>query len=131
MSVRHLLAASVPPADTAIAADVLTLSSGRVGAIVATLLGLAGVAVGGRALARPLGRTGTGIGTGSVRTGAVAALAAGLIAMALGGTVVATSDGSLGTGNGLGGAFVALIVGLIASALGALALTRSTRRRTA
>lgn len=126
MSVRSVLAApaaahaSIQP----VAAGVSDMSPGRLGAIVAALLGLAGVVIGGRALARSAGRPGAG-GTG--RNGAVVATLAGLIAMALGGLVVATSDGGLGTGNGLGGAYVALIVGLIGTVLGGLALARPRR----
>jgi hypothetical protein len=125
MSVRLVLAApaaahvSVQPA----AASIYAMSSGRLGATVAAVLGLIGVVIGGLALARPAGR----FGTGSGRLGAVVALAAGLIAMALGGLVVATSDGGIGTGNGLGGAIVALVVGLIAMVLGGLALAHSRR----
>ncbi|WP_331766267.1 DUF6223 family protein [Embleya sp. NBC_00896] len=135
MSVRSVLAA---PAAAHVsvqqsAAGVTDLSAGRLGAIVAALLGLTGVVIGGLALARSTGRVRTGsgtgfrAGTGSGRNGAIVALAAGLIAMALGGLVVATSDGGIGTGNGLGGAFVALVVGLIGMVLGGLALARSRR----
>ncbi len=105
------------------AASVYDMSSGRLGAIVAAVLGLIGVVIGGLALTRPAGR----FGTGSGRLGAIVALAAGLIGMALGGLVVATADGGIGTGNGLGGAIVALVVGLIAVVLGGLALARSPR----
>ncbi|MFC4017104.1 DUF6223 family protein [Micromonospora sp. GCM10011542] len=106
-----------------VAASVYTMSAGRLGASVAAVLGLAGVIIGGLALARPTSRVGTGNG----RLGATVALAAGLIGMALGGLVVATSDSGIGTGNGRGGAYVALVVGLIATALAGLALTRSRR----
>ncbi|MEV4497869.1 DUF6223 family protein [Micromonospora arborensis] len=139
MSIRHLLStavaaplggidlaapaaahASVQPA----AAAVLSMSSGRLGASVAALLGLVGAVIGGLALARPASRVGTGTG----RLGAVLALAAGLTAMTLGGVVVvATSDSGIGTGNGRGGAFVALAVGLVGVVLGGLALGRSRR----
>ncbi|WP_433131470.1 DUF6223 family protein [Micromonospora sp. CA-240977] len=134
MSVRLLLVAAVaaPPAGIELAAHasvqptaatVLTMSSGRLGASVGVLLGLAGVVIGGLALARPTSRVGTGSGLG----GAVLALAAGLVGVALGGLVVATSDGGVGTGNGLGGAFVALAVGLVGVVLGGLALVRARR----
>jgi Family of unknown function (DUF6223) len=105
------------------AASVYTMSSGRLGSIVAALVGLIGVVIGGLAL-RSAGR----IGTGSGRLGAIVALVAGLIGMALGGLVVATADGGVGTGNGLGGGIVALVVGLISMVLGGLALARSRRR---
>lgn len=106
-----------------LAAGVDAMSSGRLGASVAALIGLIGVVIGGLALIRPAGRFGTDTG----RLGAIVALPAGLIAMALGGLVVATSDGGVGTGNGLGGAIVALVVGVIAVAIGGLALARSRR----
>ena len=105
------------------AASVYTMSSGRLGALVAALVGLIGVVIGALAL-RSAGR----IGTGSGRLGAIVALVAGLIGMALGGLVVATADGGIGTGNGVGGAIVALVVGLIGTVLGGLALARSRRR---
>ncbi|MGW3496547.1 DUF6223 family protein [Streptomyces sp. NPDC001020] len=125
MSVRLVLAtpavahASVQP----IAASVYTMSSGRLGAIVAALMGLTSVVVGGLALARFAGR----ISTGNVRSRAIMALTVGLIGMVLGALVIATADGGLGTGNGLGGAIVALVVGLIGISLGGLALARSRR----
>ncbi|PZG24030.1 hypothetical protein C1I95_01410 [Micromonospora craterilacus] len=129
MYVRHLLAPALlggAPAATylsaePIAASVYTMSAGRLGASLAAVLGLAGVVIGGLALARPASR----VGTGSGRRGATMALLAGLIGMALGGLVVATSDSGIGTGNGRGGAYVALAVGLIAVVLGGLALARS------
>lgn len=104
------------------AASVYAMSSGRLGAIVAGLVGLAGVVIGGLAL-RSTGRLGTGPG----RSGAIVALVAGLIGMALGGLVVATADGGIGTGNGRGGGIVALVVGLSGMVLGVLALARSRR----
>ncbi|GAA4934251.1 DUF6223 family protein [Streptomyces coeruleoprunus] len=126
MSVGFLPAASAAAHASVqpVAADVYTMSAGRLGAVVAALLGLFGVAVGGLALARSTGRTGTWYGG---RSGAVVALVAGLIAMAVGGLVVATASGGLGTGNGLGGGIVALGVGLIGSVLGGLALRRCRR----
>ncbi|MGW0432328.1 DUF6223 family protein [Micromonospora sp. NPDC003197] len=138
MYVRHLLAVTTSallggfglaaPAAAhisaqPIAASVTTMSAGRLGALVAAVLGLTGVVVGGLALTRPVGRTGTGFG----RLRAPLALVAGLIGMALGGLVVATSDSGIGTGNGRGGAYLALLVGLIAVVLGGLALVRSRR----
>ncbi|NJP34630.1 DUF6223 family protein [Micromonospora thermarum] len=138
MYVRHLLVAtasavlggfgSAAPAAAhvsaqPIAASAYTMSAGRLGASVAAVLGLAGVVIGGLALARPASR----VGTGSGRLGATVALLAGLIGVALGGLVVATSDSGIGTGNGRGGAYVALVVGLVAVVLGGLALVRSRR----
>ncbi|WP_031172033.1 DUF6223 family protein [Streptosporangium roseum] len=140
MSVRRLLAAAAvallggfglaTPAAAYVLVQpdpvsVYAMSSGRLGSIVAALVGLAGVVIGGLALARAAGRIGTGVGNG--RGGAVVALVAGLIGTALGGLVVATADGGLGTGNGLGGGLVALVVGLIGMVLGGLVLARSRR----
>lgn len=125
MSVQSVLAASSVahvPLQSA-AAGVGDLSAGRLGAIVAALVALIGVVVGGLALARSARRT----VTGSVRTRAVVALAAGLIGIVLGGLVVVTADGGLGTGNGLGGGVVAALVGLTGMGLGGLALARSRR----
>jgi hypothetical protein len=104
------------------AVSVYTMSSGRLGAIVAGMAGLIGVVIGVPAL-RSTGR----IGTNSGRLGAIVALVAGLIGTTLGGLVVATANGGIGTGNGLGGGIVALLVGLISVALGGLALARSRR----
>ena len=102
------------------AVRVYTVSPGRLGAIVAGLVGLIGEVLGSRAL-RSAGRTGSG------RSVALVALVAGLIGMALGGLVVATAGGGIGTGNGLGGGIVALVVGLLGVVLGGLALARSRR----
>ncbi|MEQ4721510.1 DUF6223 family protein [Nonomuraea sp. B19D2] len=100
-----------------------TLTSGRLWSLVAALLGLIGVVIGGLALARSAGR----IGTGNGRRGAIVALAAGLAGLVIGGLVVAAADGGPGTGYGIVGGFIALAVGLIAMALGGLALARSRR----
>jgi hypothetical protein len=101
------------------APGITSMSTGRLGATVAAVIGLAGVVVGVLTLVRPGGWLGAG------RRGVSASLAAGLIATALGGLVVATSDSGIGTGNGRGGAIVATVLGLIAVALGGLALARS------
>ncbi|MFD1933447.1 MULTISPECIES: DUF6223 family protein [Nonomuraea] len=123
MSIRHFLATAAAgllgPPD---APGISYLSAGRLGAIVAALVGLTAVAIGGLVLT---GR----IGTVNRRRWAIVALLAGLISVAVGGSVVATSDGGIGTGNGLAGAVVALVVGLIGTALGGLALARSRRQR--
>lgn len=100
-----------------------TLSAGRLGAITAALIGLAGVIIGWLTFARPASR----LGTSSGALGAAVALAAGLVGIAIGAVVVATSDGGIGTGSGLVGAYVALTVGLTAAGLGAKALTRARR----
>ncbi|MFE5515171.1 DUF6223 family protein [Streptomyces sp. NPDC056529] len=121
------LAEPAAASATPVAADVFTLSTGRIGAFLSALTGLIGSVCGGMALARTTG--GGHIAAWASRNGAVTALVTGLIAIAVGGTVAATAKGGLGTGNGLGGAYVALILGLIALALGRLARTRSHQTR--
>ncbi|MFG1709661.1 DUF6223 family protein [Nonomuraea sp. M3C6] len=134
MSVRHLLATAAAALlgilglATPAAAHVLvqpvgayTLTAGRLWSAVAALLGLAGVVIGGLALARSAGR----IGTGNGRRGAIVALAAGLVGVVIGGLVVAAAEGGPGTGYGIVGGYVALVVGPIAMVLGGLALARS------
>lgn len=99
------------------------MSSGRLGAIVAGLVALAGVIAGGRALARspaPLEEE-------SKRMGPIASVIAGLFSIALGALVAATAKGGIGTGNGLGGAIVAMVVGSLSTVLGGLALARTRR----
>jgi Family of unknown function (DUF6223) len=138
MSVRHLHAAAtaallggfglVTPAAAHVLvqpdpASAYTLTAGRLWSLVAALVGLTGVFIGGLALARSAGRIGTGTG----RRGAIVALVAGLIGMAIGGLVVAAAEGGPGTGYGIVGGFVAVVVGLIGMALGGLALARSRR----
>ena len=73
-----------------------TPDPGRLVATVAALVGLAGVVIGGLALARSAGR----IGTGNGRRGAIVALVAGLTGMVIGGLVVAAAEGGPGTGYG-------------------------------
>ncbi|NBE50668.1 DUF6223 family protein [Streptomyces boluensis] len=111
------------PVPHLLAADIYTFSSGRIGAVVAALLGLTGIVIGGLALARATGRITTGPG----RRGAALALAAGAVAVALGTVVATTASGGLGTGNGLGGAYVAVIVGVIGGVLGGSAWARTRR----
>ncbi|GAB3179588.1 hypothetical protein FHX75_14379 [Micromonospora palomenae] len=138
MSVRHLLAAAeaamlgdfgpaTPSAAHVLvqpaAVDSYTLTAGRLWSLVAALLGLVGVVIGGLALARSAGRIGTGTG----RRKPIVALAAGLAGAVIGGLVVAGADGGPGTGGGIVGGFVALVVGLIAMGLGGLGLARSRR----
>ncbi|WP_319459366.1 DUF6223 family protein [Micromonospora sp. RTP1Z1] len=138
MSVRHLFAAAAAallggfglakPAAAHVSAqsaavDAYTLTTGRLVGTVAALVALAGVVVGGLALARSAGR----IGEGNGRRGATVALVAGLTGMVIGGLVVAAAEGGPGTGYGIVGGFVALVIGLIAAVLGWLALARSRR----
>lgn len=136
MSTRHLLAAAAAlpggfglatPAAAHVSAqsavDPYTLTTGRLVGTAATLVALAGVVVGGVALARSAGR----IGNGNGRRGALVALVAGLAGMVTGGLVVAAAEGGPGTGYGIVGGFAALAIGLIAAVLGWLARARSRR----
>ena len=92
------------------------LTPRRLWATMAALVALAGVVLGGLALARPSGRR-----------GALGALVAGLIAVVNGGLNLAVANGGPGTGNGVVGAAAAFVLGLIALALGWLALARYRR----
>jgi hypothetical protein len=98
------------------------LTAGRLWSVVGALVGLAGVVIGGLALARSVRR----VGNGGTR-GAVAALVAGLVGAGVGGLVVAAADGGPGTGYGIVGGYVALAVGLVAVVLGGLVVARSRR----
>ena len=98
------------------------MTSGRLVATAAAVVGLIGVVIGLLALVRPSGLFGSATG----RLGVTIAFAAGLIAAAVGGWRAATSTG-IGTGGGLAGAIVAVVLGLIAISLGWLALSRSRR----
>ena len=113
MSVQHLLATTHVLAQPSGA----YLTAGRLWALVAVLLGVAGVVVGGLALARSR-RAGAG------RRNAVVALVAGLAGTGIGGAVVAAAEGGPGTGYGIVGGFMGLVVGLVAMVLAGLALRR-------
>ena len=106
-----------------IAASVTDMSAGRATAIVAALLGLVGVVVGGLTLSRSRRQNQTGTGH---RRGLLA-MSAGAISIVLGLVVVATADGGLGTGNGLGGALVAVLIGVASTVLGGRVLFRYGR----
>lgn len=110
-----------------VAAGVLAMSSGRLGAFSAAIVGLIGIVIGGRALARSAGRARSVDDIRNGGRGAVIAMALGLTAMAVGGLIVATSDGGVGTGNGLAGAVVAMVLGLIGIVLGTLARARARK----
>jgi hypothetical protein len=102
---------------------VYAMSAGRLGAVAAGLVGLCGVVVGGLALARPTGHS----GSPNAQRGGNVAVVAGLSGMALGGLIVATAPGGVGTGGGVGGAILAMLVGLISVVVGGLARARSRR----
>jgi len=124
MSVHHLLAAPAVAhvSVQSVAATAYGLTAGRFWSLVAALIGLAGVVVGGLVLARS-----RRLNAGFRRRGPVIALTAGLVSMVIGGLVVAAADGGPGTGYGIVGGYVALVVGLIAVVLGGLTLSRSRR----
>jgi hypothetical protein len=103
------------------------VTNGRARAIVAAVVGLISLVVGGLAVARSAGR----IGTGSGRAGAIVALVLGLISLVLSVVHLGSSTGGFGTGSGRAGAIVALVLGLIGMNLGGLALARSRRSRSA
>jgi uncharacterized protein DUF6223 len=105
------------------ATTVYGLTPRRFWATTAAALALAGVVIGGLALRRSAGRTGTGNG----RMGGSMALWAGLIALVNGGLNLAIAKGGPGTGNGVVGGAAALVLGLIGMSLGGLALARSRR----
>jgi catechol 2,3-dioxygenase-like lactoylglutathione lyase family enzyme len=101
------------------------VTAGRARALVAGVVALIGLVLGGLALARSARRAGAGSVSG--QGGAIVAAAVALIGVVLGALHVATSTGGLGTGSGRGGAVVAMVMGLIGMALGALAVARSRR----
>ena len=102
LSVEVLQRISVQAAEV----GTYALTTGRLWSVLAGLLGLAGVAAGGWALAR------------SARRAAVVALVAGVAGAAVGGLVVIAAQGGPGTGYGIVGGYVALVVGLVAVVLG-------------
>ncbi|MEU2060680.1 DUF6223 family protein [Streptomyces sp. NPDC013455] len=123
MSVGFALAAPAAAHVSAqsAAVDAYTLTTGRLVGTAAALVALAGVVIGGLALARMDGRIGNGKGR------AVVSLVAGLTGMVVGALNLAVADGGPGTGNGVVGGASALVLGLIAAVLGRLALTRANR----
>ncbi|MEV0185313.1 DUF6223 family protein [Streptomyces sp. NPDC050625] len=125
MSVVLVLAApaAAHASVQSVAADAYDLTAGRLVGTVAALVSLAGVVIGGLALARS--RSASRIGNGKRR--AVVSLVAGLTGMVIGALNLAVADGGLGTGNGVAGGAIALVLGLVATVLGRLALIRSAR----
>ena len=98
------------------------ITSGRARSLVAVVVGLISLIIGGLAVARAARRSGNG------RVGAIAALVLGLIGMVLSVIHLAGSTG-FGTGGGRAGAIVALLLGLVGLSLGGLALARWRRSR--
>ena len=110
--------ASEPAATT-----VYGLTPRRLWATTAVALGMAGVVIGGLALARRSRR----FGTRFTRLGGIIALVVGLIAAVNGWLNLTIATGGPGTGNGVVGGAAAFVLGLIALALGGLALARYYR----
>jgi hypothetical protein len=123
MSVGFVLAApaAAHASVQSVAADAYDLTAGRLVGTVAALVSLAGVVIGGLALARSAARIGNG------KRRAIVCLVAGLTGMVIGALNLAVADGGLGTGNGVAGGAIALVLGLVATVLGRLALVRSRR----
>ena len=122
MSSLHPFAAAATLAQSS-GVDAHTVTAGRLMGTTAALVAMAGVIIGGLALARSGGHD----RNVNWRRGAVVALGAGLTGVAIGGFVVAVAEGGPPTGAGIVGGFVAIAAGLIAVILGGLALTRSPR----
>jgi uncharacterized protein DUF6223 len=104
------------------ATTVYGLTPRRLWATTVAVLALVGVAIGGLALKRAVGRVGA-----SGRRGATLALVVGLVAAVNGGLNLAVANGGPGTGNGVVGGAAALVLGLVGMAIGGLALARSRR----
>lgn len=104
------------------AATVHGMTTRRLWATAAALLGLLGVTLGGMAIYRAAHRIGN-----RGRGGASLALLSGLLASINGGLNLAVANGGPGTGNGVVGGAAAFVLGLIAMALGGFALARSRR----
>ncbi len=117
-----LLAVDLCTTQLGFAAD---LTAGRTRALVAAVVGLISLIIGGLALARSAGR----IGSGNGRAGGIVALILGLIGIVLSVVHLGSSTSGFGTGGGRAGAIVALVLGLIGVNLGGLALARSRRSR--
>lgn len=125
MTIRNGILAGLIVAYTTHLGIAVDITAGRARAMVAAVVGLISLVIGGLALARSSGR----IGTGNGKVAAIVALVAGLIGMVLSVVHLGTSTGGFGTGGGRAGAIVALVLGLIGVNLGGLALARSRRSR--
>jgi Na+/proline symporter len=98
--------------DLIVLADSYGLTTARLVATSAALLGLAGVIVGGLTWSRA--RRGNGFS----RRGAVVAAVTGLVATVVGVIGLVVADGGPGTGNGVVGAWAAVVLGPVALVLG-------------
>lgn len=107
-----------------IAAEGISIGSGRLVPTIAALVGLIGIVLGGLALARSTRKV-----AGSKPLGAITSGVAGLFSAAVGGLHAANSAGGVGTGNGLAGAIAAISMGLTSVVLATVLLTRSKGNR--
>lgn len=125
MSVGSVLAApaAAHASVQSVAADAYDLTAGRLVGTAAALVALAGVVIGGLALARSAGR----IGNRNGKRGTIVSLVMGLTGVVVGALNLAVADGGPGTGNGVIGGALALVLGLGATVLGCLTLARSRR----
>jgi Family of unknown function (DUF6223) len=118
----HAMLVAAHVSDPA-ATTVYGLTLRRLWATTAAGLAVVGLAIGGLALARPVGRFGTASGP----LGAIVALVMGLLAAVNGGLNLAVANGGPGTGNGVVGGAAAFVLGSGAVVMGGLALARSRR----
>jgi len=125
-SLFHTLAGALLVLSAPVAAHASSaagnIGSGRLLPSVAAVVGLAGVLIGRRALARSRHTENS-----KVKSWAVLALVLGLISLAIGILHAVNSAGGFGTGNGLAGAIVAMVLGLTGAVLGGLAMARFRR----
>ena len=125
LSVYHIVDLHITHLGFLVDVPASAITAGRARSLVAGVVSLISLIVGGLALARSAGR----IGIGNGRAGAIVALMLGLLGMILSVVHLGTSTGGVGTGSGRAGAIVALVLGLIGMNLGGLALARSRRSR--
>lgn len=97
------------------------VSSGRLAALAAALVGLISVVIGRQALVR------SARFTAPARSRAIAALVVGLTGMVLSALHLSRATGGFGTGSGRAGAIVGVVLGLTGMVLGGLALARLRR----
>jgi len=93
-----------------------TLTTPRLIATAGVLIALAGVVIGGLALARRSGRR-----------WALTALTTGATGTIIGAVIIALAKGGPGTGYGIVGGYLAVVLGLVAMLLGGLSRSRSRR----
>lgn len=111
-----IVARVAEPAGT----TVYGLTARRLWATLVAMMALAGVVVGGLALARPMSRLGTA-------RAATLTLGLGLVGVVNGALNLAVATGGPGTGNGVVGGAAAVVLGLIAVTMGWFTLARSRR----